>query len=464
MDDPLAFGGIAGFAQRLRNGDTSAREVTEWYLARIAALNPKLEAFVYVAVEEARAAARGIDVLLAAGIDLGPLMGVPIGIKDLFAVQGMPTRAGSTLDLADRIGAEGSFVQSLKRAGCVVLGKTRTIEFAAGAHNIARPTPWNPCDLTIKRSPGGSSNGSAVAVGAGLCSFAVGSDTGGSVRVPAALCGIFGLKTSTGLWPLGGIFPLSPTLDSVGLLTASAADAAAVYRALEGGGLPSPRTLAGRRFGVVATESLNLDATVCRRYTAALQEIECQGADLVVVDWPTVEERADIAEIFAILVATDLLCTLEPKRYISARSHIDPITCERLDPVMNVRATDYTRLLRRCRELASAGAQRLCGLDALLAPTSPILPRAVADLSELEAGRDFVGEALSISRAANVYDLCAVSLPLPSGAGELPVGLQIACAHDDDAKLLHLALSLEHALGRRPTCDMTSLLGSCAAT
>ena len=204
--DPIESGGIAGYSRRLRSGEITAEAATAAYLARIGALDARLGAYEYVAAEATMATARALDALLAAGTDLGPLMGVPVAIKDIIAVDGMPTHAGSNLDIADLIGPEGSFVGSLRRAGCVILGKTRTVEFALGATGIStsRGTPWNPWDASVRRITGGSSSGSGVATAAGLCAFSIGSDTGGSVRLPATFCGIFGLKTTVGLWPTDG--------------------------------------------------------------------------------------------------------------------------------------------------------------------------------------------------------------------------------------------------------------------
>jgi len=165
--DPLAACGIVELGNRLRSGEISAEAVTRTYLDRIAGLNPKLNAFVYVAEESAMMTARGIDRLLKSGTDLGPLMGIPVAVKDLLAVDGMPTRAGSRLDVEDLIGPEGSFVKSMKRAECIILGKTRTTEFAAGAQHVSHPIPWNPWDPKTHRTPGGSSSGSAVAQAAG---------------------------------------------------------------------------------------------------------------------------------------------------------------------------------------------------------------------------------------------------------------------------------------------------------
>ena len=208
--DPLDDGGIACFADEFRTRRTSSESVTAAYLARIEALDARLGAYEHVARDRALAQARALDALLAAGTDLGPLMGVPVAIKDLIAVTGMPTTAGSNVDVEDLIGSEGPFVSTLKRAGCVILGKTKTVEFAMGGSgvNLVRGTPWNPWDATTHRIPGGSSSGSAVAAAAGLCAFAIGSDTGGSVRIPA-FSGTFALKTTKGLWPTENVSSLA---------------------------------------------------------------------------------------------------------------------------------------------------------------------------------------------------------------------------------------------------------------
>ena len=178
-------------------------------------------------------------------------MGVPVAIKDIYAVDDMPTTNGSLYDASEITGSEGRYVTALKKAGCIILGKTKTVEFALGATGVneALGTPWNPWDLSTHRIPGGSSSGSGVATAAGLCGFAMGSDTGGSVRIPACLNGIFGHKTSVGLLPTDGVFPLSPTLDTLGPLTKNAADAAILHAIMTGCDIPSAAPLKGMRLG-----------------------------------------------------------------------------------------------------------------------------------------------------------------------------------------------------------------------
>lgn len=250
VTDPLADG-LARFAARFRSGEMTLEKATRAYLARIEALDERLSAYQHVAPEQALATACAMDTLRIAGTDLGPLMGVPASVKDLIVVDGMPTAAGTKLDVADLVGREGPSVARLKQGGCVILGKTKTVEFALGITGVSAPcgTPWNPSDAKTQRLPGGSSSGAGVATVAGLCAFAIGSDTGGSVRVPAALGGGFGLKTSVGLWSNAGGFPLAPHLDSIGLLTKSASDAAIAFAELTGEPPIRPARLDALRFG-----------------------------------------------------------------------------------------------------------------------------------------------------------------------------------------------------------------------
>ena len=231
----LAFESITNLSARIRAGQLSAVKVVEELLGRIGALDAQLHSFIRIMPERALAQAQAAESALRSGADPGSLCGIPYAAKDLFDVKGVPTTAGTHL-LADNIAAEDStVVRKLGAAGMVLLGKTHTVQFAYGAaglnHDHGTPhNPWHPAP----HAPGGSSSGSAVAVASGLVPMALGTDTGGSVRVPAALCGIVGLKTTIGRVSRSGVYPLSWTLDSVGPLTRSVEDAALVYQALQG--------------------------------------------------------------------------------------------------------------------------------------------------------------------------------------------------------------------------------------
>ncbi len=457
--DPLDTGGIGGFGARLRTGAVTAAEVTEAYLARIERLDPRLGAYQHVAADTALATARALDGLLAAGVDLGPLMGVPVAVKDIFAVEGMPTRAGSEIDVSDLIGPEGSFVKALRRAGCVILGKAKTVEFALGAVGTSKPlgTPWNPWDIDTHRAPGGSSSGPAVAVAAGLAAFAIGSDTGGSVRLPAALCGTFGLKTTVGLWPTDGVFPLAPQLDSIGPLTRSAADGAIVFAALTGQPVPVSAPLRGLRLGRPERYYFdNLDADVEARTSAALTALEKAGVEIVPMDVPEASEREGY---FPVALPACLIACLGRERFLAGRHKIDPVVAMRGDRGLEVSADTYIRLERRREALCRIAADRMKGLDGWVSPSAALVAPTVAQFDDPDVG---LGLALAItqdSQPGNLFGQCGTSTPLQTSGSGLPVGLQIVCAAGRDAKVLSIALAVEAVVGMPTWPDVSGFAG-----
>ncbi len=456
--DPLGPGGISEFAGRLHKGEISAEGAAGAYLARIEALDPHLGAFEHIAADQARAAARALDALLASGSDLGPLMGVPVAVKDIFAVDGMPTTAGSNLDVTDVIGPEGTFVKTLKRAGCVILGKAKTVEFALGATGISRPrgTPWNPWDAAVHRIPGGSSSGPAVAVAAGLCGFAIGTDTGGSVRLPAAFCGVFGLKTTVGLWPTNGVFPLSPELDSIGPLTRSAADAAIVFGALTGQPAPTAHPFRGLRLGRPANYFFDdLDPRVEACTTAALADLEEAGVEIVGIKVPEASERE---AYFPVVLPANLIAVLGRDRFAAGRDAIDPVVAARGAKGLEVKADDCIRLEWRRRELCRIAQDRMVGLDGWVSPAAGVLPPAVADFDNLEDGLSLAFSITRASQPGNLFGLCGTSTPIHGYGSDLPVGLQVLCPAHHDSRALSIALALEAVIGAPPRPDLSGFL------
>jgi len=446
--DPLAEGGIEAFARRLRAGEITSEKVTAAYLSRIDSCDSLLGAFQYVAGDRALATARAMDQLLANGTDLGPLMGLPIAVKDLFAVDGMPTTAGSKLDVSDLIGSEGTFVKRLKKAGCVILGKTKTVEFALGITGVSTPrgTPWNPWDGHTQRLTGGSSSGSAAAMAAGLCALAIGSDTGGSIRVPAALCGVFGLKTTFGLWPADGVFPLAPNLDTVGLLTKSAQDAAIAFSVLSRRKLPRPAQLGGLRLGRSNDYFFrNLDPAVAGCMSAALSTLEGKGVKIVDQEVPEARERE---AYFPVALPVQLIAGLGRDRFLAGRESMDSIVRARAENGLNVQAVEYLRLeLKRARS-AQEISKRFAGLDAWVSPTATILPLPITDLNDQKKGMALTLGMTQNSQPANYLNLCAASLPVHQLGSQLPVGLQFICPGNREEHLLSLALAAEAVLGR----------------
>jgi aspartyl-tRNA(Asn)/glutamyl-tRNA(Gln) amidotransferase subunit A len=359
----------------------------------------------------------------------------------------MPTTAGTAMDVRDLIGPEGPLVQSLKRAGCVILGKTKTVEFALGITGVSAPrgTPVNPWDGHAVRVPGGSSSGSAVAVAASLCAFALGSDTGGSVRVPAAFNGLFGLKTTPGLLSNDGAVPLAPHLDTGGFLTRSADDAAIVLSAVAG--LSAiPARLDTLRFGVPQEYFFDgLDPVVEREVRGAMDALARKGVGLEPVSVPEARERETY---FPAVLPACLIATLGRERFEAGRAAMDPVIAKRAATGLDVKAADYLALEARRQIHSGRAAAAFAGLDAWITPTTAVLPPL---LSEFEDANKALELALGMTRntqPANYFGFPAVTIPIPREAGELPVGLQIICPPGQDAQAVAIALALESALGR----------------
>jgi aspartyl-tRNA(Asn)/glutamyl-tRNA(Gln) amidotransferase subunit A len=452
--NPLEGISIAEYGRLLRSGETTVLLTIEAYLKRIEQLDCRLGAYEFVAADAALETATALDGLLRAGVDLGPLMGVPVAVKDLLAVAGMPTHAGSKLDVGDIIGPEGPFIRGMKQKGVVVLGKTRTVEFALGAvgTNTVRGTPWNPHDSRTKRITGGSSSGSAVAVAAGLCAFAIGTDTGGSVRLPAALCGIFGLKTTVGLWPVGGVFPLSPTLDSLGLLTATAADASTVFHAIMDLPENKPADIVRLRLGKPSRYFYDgLDPAVASCTQVALTRLEAAGAHMVEIDVPEAAERE---QLFPVVLPAELIAVLGRERFEKGRHLMDPVVAARAARGLEVPADQYIRLLNRHRELIGIAEKYMANLDGWITPSADIPPPPVAEFDDLEKALGLAFSITKNSQPANLFGQCGISLPVHHLGSNLPVGLQIVCSPNGERGLLAIARALEDVIGTPERIDL----------
>ena len=460
VPDPIADGGLTGFAGRLRHGAITAEAATQAYLDRIAALDHRLNAYERVDGDTALAQARALDALLAAGTDVGPLMGVPVAVKDIFAVEHGATGAGSNVDVTEMIGREGGFVRALRRAGCVFLGKTKTVEFALGGAgtNATRGTPWNPCDATCQRIPGGSSSGSGVAVAAGLAAFAIGSDTGGSIRSPAAFCGVFGLKTTVGLWPTDGVFPLSSTLDTVGLLTVDAANAAFVFAALTGTPIATPHPERGLRLGRPTGPSFEpADPEVGIGVEAALAALASRGIDVVDIDVPEAEHAwPDMGTISP----AEVLASLGRERFARIRSMIDPDVAARIAPALEHDASAYVATIARHRALSRFASHRMDGFDGWVSPAVPLCPVTVASLADPAEKARVLPLIARASRLANYMNLCATSTPVHHLGGSLPVGLQVLGRANDETGALSIALTIEQIIGKPPRPNLNGFLAS----
>jgi aspartyl-tRNA(Asn)/glutamyl-tRNA(Gln) amidotransferase subunit A len=416
---------------RIAAGQTS-HEATVAQALELAATPALAGTFTRLYPQAALQAARHADALAAAGVELPALAGAPVSIKDLYDVAGETTLAGSVIRQGRPAAAtDAPAVARLRAAGAAVLGKTNMSEFAfsgVGA-NPHFGTPANPADAAVARAPGGSSSGAAVSVAAGLCVAGLGSDTGGSIRIPAALCGIVGFKNTQSRVPLQGAFPLSHTLDTVCAMTASVEDCLTVDGVLSGHPLPAvPRPLDGVRLAVPQTLVLDaLDATVSAAFARALTRLSAAGARLVEVP---LKELAEIASI-------------------NAPGGFSPVEAWAVHRDEAVSAADYIVMQQRRRDWIGRMGQALQGFDALLCPTVPIVAPPVAELlASDEAFFKANGLLLRNTFVGNFLDGCSFSLPCHA-EGELPVGLMLTAPGGQDAPLAGVALAVEAVL-RQP--------------
>jgi aspartyl-tRNA(Asn)/glutamyl-tRNA(Gln) amidotransferase subunit A len=460
-DTPLHWQTIAELSQQIHAGTLSPVDLAEHLLARIEALDGALHAFRLVPRDRVLATARAAELALRAGQDAGPLHGIPYAVKDIIDVQGLPTTAGSDLLKDNLVDADSTVVQRLTQAGMVLLGKAQTVQFAFGAPGINHHhgTPHNPWHAT-PHVPGGSSNGSGVSVGAGLVPAALGTDTGGSVRIPAALCGVVGLKTTMGQVSRAGVFPLSRTLDSVGPLTRSVADAALVYQAMRGPDRRDATThhtqpqdvLTGLQDGIgglrlAFAESVfweHTDPEIAQAVRACGDVLASLGAHVEHIDFPEASQALEVDPRGAIGSAEAYLTHLE--RLGERFDEYDPIVQYRIKPGKDVPAVEYLRAIQAHTSLRTTIAHVLRDIDALLAPTTriPALPLDEVDAS-LDAYKRWNPRYSRNTRVGNMLGLCGLTVPCGFTSQGLPIGLMIYGKPFDEATVLRVGYAYEQA-------------------
>lgn len=437
----LPFQTLADLAAALRAGATTSVALVESCLANIDAQDGKLHAFVEVWRDDALALARAADLERAAGFAHGPLHGLPIALKDLFDVAGRQTTAGSKSRIGTIADATAPCVERLLAAGMIPLGKTHLVEFAYGTWGTNAPmgAPWNPWDLAVHRVAGGSSSGSAVAVAAGMAPAALGTDTGGSVRIPAALCGLVGFKPTYGRIPLDGIVPLAASLDSIGPLVRSVDDARLLVAAMAGEPfvpLPGTTSLAGVRITALARAQFPdfVEADVAAAFDATVARLRALGADV---------DRRDIPFDFAALgTRNGRLIGMEG--YAAHRAIVDDAAAE-VDPGVRARmllaksatACEYLEALAARRVAMREFAAWMRDREALLTPMLPITARPLADVDETAY------PLATWSRAVNYLGACAVSVPCGLSAAGLPIGMQIVARAGGDDVACRIAAGLQ---------------------
>ena len=452
---------IEDFARRVRAREISARELTEQCLQRIAELQPRLNAFIRVMADEARRDAEAADRELAAGRDRGPLHGVPIAVKDLIDIKGVPTTAASRVREGHVASADAPVITQLRSAGAVLIGKTNLDEFAFGttSENSAFGLVRNPVDPA--RTPGGSSGGSAVAVATGMALAALGSDTGGSIRIPAAACGIVGLKPTIGEISIDGVVPLSRTFDHLGPFAATVADVAIVYRAMCGHGLPGSgirdrgsdelripdpaSRIPVLRFGIPRGYLMDLlDADVRARFDEAAAALRAAGAQITDV---AIASAAMTPAVY-IHIHSSEGATYHAKTLDTQAGRYTPVVRRRLELGRYVLAQDYVRAMEGREVLRREVDAALAECDALMLPTLPIPAPPIGAETVIVNGKEEPVRALMLreTQLFNVSGHPAISIPCGVTSHGLPVGLQLVGHRNRTEALLAVATACARQL------------------
>ncbi|MBV9860060.1 MAG: amidase [Alphaproteobacteria bacterium] len=436
-------------AQRL-----SPVAVVDAFLDRIAAQDATLHAYVEVYRDEARLAAEAAEKAIRAGHAVGPLHGVPIALKDLMDIEGRITTGGSMVWRDRRSPVTATLVRRFLAEGMILLGKTHTVEFAMGGWgtNEHLGTPWNPWDPQRKRTPGGSSSGSGVAVAAGMAPWAIGTDTGGSVRLPASWCGLTGLKTTIGRVSTFGILPLAPSLDTPGPMTRSVEDAALLFSIMQGADSLDPRTLGAPS---PSDPMARLRRGVRGLRLARMPEGERNGvADEVLAAYD--ESLAELARLGAEIVSLKLPCrfgdaTVAVGRIIGSEAYfllgdlvddaslpIDPAVRPRIELGREISARDYLAALRDRDRMKREFLAAFEDVDALLTPTTRTAAIPVEEVDQNTTPAKF-------TRFGNLLELCALAIPNGFTKSGLPTSLQIMCRPYEEATALRIGWAYQQA-------------------
>jgi aspartyl-tRNA(Asn)/glutamyl-tRNA(Gln) amidotransferase subunit A len=435
-----SYATVQEIAARVTSRAVSAVDVTETALERIAQHDQRLNSFIRVVPDGALEAAREVDDAVRAGRPVGPLAGVPVALKDLIDLAGVPTTAGAHRRFHHTPPTDASVVTRLRSAGAVIVGKTGLHEFAYGVTNINPHTGpvRNPWDL--ERIPGGSSGGSGAAVAAGFVAAALGTDTGGSIRIPAGLCGVTGFKPTFGRVPVDGVVPLSWTLDHVGPLARTAADAAVVFSVLAQ--VPEvlaelSRGLTGLRLSVPEEffwEELDRDVMSC-----------CQDAVRVLTSGGAVRRSTAFPHASECGAAAAVILAAEAAAYHERhlREHPDAFGDDvrvRLDRGLFLSAADYLAAQRARAYLIREATRALEGVDILVVPTTPA-PAARIEGDTSHGARASLALSVRYTRFTNPFNLLgfpALSIPCGLSRDGLPIGLQIVGRPFDDATVLRV--------------------------
>ncbi len=445
---------LATIAAELRAGKVRSSDLVALAAERHAATEPVLNAYRTWAGDRAKVQAAALDVLVASGIDLGPLMGIPVSVKDLFGVPGLPTHAGTNAAFPREWDAAGPVVKTLLSQMGVVTGKTHTVEFAFGGlgTNPHAGTPVNPwSSRETPRVPGGSSSGAGVSLAQGSALLALGTDTAGSVRIPASFTGQTALKVTHGRWSIEGIVPLSPSLDTPGLLARTIADLVYAFEAIDPEAAPAVAAadLSGLRIGIIPnTVWDDVEPSIAENTNQALRVLEKAGAHLSDAPLACTQEALAIFRAGG-LAAAELRAFLD-RNFPERIGELDPAVMARVAAVDNLTASDYLQRAANLAQYGRTAARVFETVDVLVSPTIPVTAPTIAELANPEIYRKANMLALRNTALANLFGWCAATLPTGLDANGIPSGLQIIAPPMAERRLLAAALAIETAIGSGP--------------
>jgi len=457
---------LARIAEALKKREVSSAELVEHALSRHERHGARLSAYKHIDEPAARNAARLADDMLASGAG-GPLCGIPVSVKDLYGVEGMPTFAGTARRLPPSWETDAWLVRRLRDQGAVFVGKTHTVELAFGAVGINPHwgTPRNPWDATEARIPGGSSCGAAVSLWEGSALVALGSDTGGSIRIPASMTGTVGHKLTYGRWPATGVVPLSTSLDSVGGLTRTVEDTAYFFGAVDPAWGDANALL--RHLPTLVTGSPRIAVPKCDIWTdcqtdiadvleRALDELSTHGWRRQVVDGSLLDEAKSFY-MSAGIAGVECRAFLE-RELPGWLEILHPTVGSRIGVAPALDSERYTEAIAERERLMGRVEELFEETDLLVLPTATITPPLVSDLVDVDRYAQVNVKALLPTCPVNLLGLCAITLPVGLDQSGMPVGLQLVARAGRDETLLSAALAVERALGSakdrlgRPPC------------
>lgn len=442
-------------ARSLRARAVSAVELAEEALARIDRLDATLHAYKHVEAERTLEDARRADAMLAHPDGAPPLCGLPVSVKDLYGVHGFPTYAGTARRLPDAWARDAWLVARLRTRGAVIVGKTHTVELAYGAVGINPHwgTPWNPWDEKVHRIPGGSSCGAGVSLLEGSALVALGTDTGGSIRIPAGMTGTVGHKTTFGRWSVEGVVPLSTTLDSVGGLTRTAADSAWFFGAVDPAWWGRPDALLT---SLAAVDAPRVRVPRCAVWDdcasdiadvlhAALDELAASG-------WRVEEADGSLLDEATQLYLTGGIAGAESRAFLERDlpewpAILHPTVGRRLEKARAITSESYAAAMAERWAMVGRAPVLFGTADVLALPTSIATPPPVADLAELARYVEANVAALRPTCPVSILGACALTLPVGRDASGMPVGLQLVARGGADEALLGVAMTAERVLG-----------------